>query len=126
MKGKKLFISVVITLIFAGTILLLLYPGGSPLGNLFDVFFLLIVTHYLALGYGLLVLILRILRILKNNGLLVYLLAGTLNIFLAVVGICMFIMDQADIDWMHNSIGNLMVGFLIISDALLLKTPAND
>ncbi|MEP7372315.1 MAG: hypothetical protein ABI675_02930 [Chitinophagaceae bacterium] len=121
MKCKNFLISVVITVVFGCIVLLLGYASGSPLGNFFDVFIVLIVTRWLVIAFGIIVLLLRLLKILSDNSSLVYILAGTVNMFLAVVGITLFITDQADMEWLHQSIGNLLVGFLILTDTFMLR-----
>jgi hypothetical protein len=124
MKTKNFLISLLITLTAACIVFLLFYPSGSPLGNLFDSFFILIIMHYAGIGYGILVLLSRILKFLRNNSLL-YLLAGTLNIFLALIGFFLFAFHLADMEWLHKCIGNLAIGFFIFSDVFILGTEIN-
>ena len=121
MKFKNFYISVVIAIAFAGIVLLLIYPSDSPLGTFFEAVIVLMVMYYLAIAYGILLLLLRLFRFLKGNRSLIYVLAGTLNIFLAIVGITLFATDQADQEWLHKSIANLFVGFLILSDTFFLR-----
>lgn len=117
MKNKNLVIAVVITLLFACTVLLLFHPSRSPLGSFFDVFTILIVTHYIAIAIGVVVLLLRIMKIIRNNSMLIYVLVGTLNVFLAITGITLFVADHADMEWLHKCLGNLLVGFIILCDS---------
>lgn len=121
MKAKNIIVSVGITLTFACLVLLLFYPSGSPLGNLFSIFFILIIMHYVALVYGVLVLCMRLFKLLKNNELLVYLLAGTINVFLSIAGITLYSIDQADDEWLKKCLLNLLIGVLIVGDGLVYK-----
>lgn len=122
MKSKNLLISVAITLAFACMILFLVYPSNSPLGDLFDAFIVLIAVRYIAIGYGVLMLLLRVVKVLKDNQLLIYILAGTLNIFLAIVGFALYFTGMADLDWLHQSTVNLLVGFLILADTFFIES----
>ena len=124
MKGRNFLIAVAITLAFACIVLLLFHPSHSPLGGFFDVFIILIVTYYIAIVSGIVAILLRILKAFKDNSRLIYVFAGTLNIFLAIVGITLFMTDRADIEWLHKAIANLLVGFLILADAFLLQADA--
>lgn len=125
MKAKNLLYSVGITLAAGCLLLLLFYPGGSPLGNLFDLFILLIILHYVGIGYAILALLLRMLKFFRIDSIL-YLLAGSFNVFFAMVGIALFAANLANKEWLHNCIGNLSIGFLIFADAFFPRQKSID
>jgi hypothetical protein len=122
-RNKNLIVSILILSACICMAFLLFYPGSSGLGNFFNLAVLLIFTYYLAVGGGIILLLLRVLKWLKDKYSLIYILTGAFNLFLACVGICLYFMHKAGIDWLHNSLGNLFVAFLVLTDVFIL--PAN-
>lgn len=119
-RNKNLIFSFLILLLYISIALLLFYPGTSGLGDFFNLSVLLIFTYYIAIGGGILLLLLRVLKWLKDKYALVYILCGVVNLFLAFTGICMYLLNKADMDWLHNSIGNLFIGFLLLCDVFII------
>jgi hypothetical protein len=124
-KYKNLGIALGILAVYIVTAAVLFYPGSTGLGTFFNFSVLLILTYNIAIAAGIVLLLLRLLKWYKDKLSLIYILTGTLNIFLAFSGFVLYFFEKADMAWLHNSIGNLFIGFLMYADIFFLL-PAKD
>lgn len=52
---------------------------------------------------------------------MIYVLFGTLNLLIGLLGVILYFRKIADMQWLHKSLLNLLVGVLMIVDSFLLK-----
>lgn len=124
-KYKNLVASILFLAAYMIIAVLLFYPGSTGLGDFFNLSVLLIFTYYLAISAGILLLLLRLIKWFKDRYSFIYVLVGVLNLSLACTGFVLYYFEKADTAWLHNSIGNLFIGFLIFADIFILF-PAKD
>ncbi|OQP49014.1 hypothetical protein A4H97_29465 [Niastella yeongjuensis] len=119
-KFKNLFFSFLIVIGYLSLNILLFVPDNKDGGILYSLSVTLIFTYYLALGSGVILLLLRMVKMLKNNQVLIYVLVGLMNFCLAFTGILLYHYGKVDIEGVHHSIGSLFVGFLMFADTFIL------
>jgi hypothetical protein len=124
-RYRYLLIAFFILVGYALGIFIVFYPGTTGLGAFFNLAVLLIFTYYIALSAGVILLLFRLFKWIKNKYSLIYILLGILNLGLAFIGIILYFLSKADMSWLHKSIGNLFVGFIIFSDVFLLPSTKN-
>jgi hypothetical protein len=124
-KYKNLAAAFAILAVYIVIVALLFYPGSAGLGGYFNLSVLLIFTYYIAITTGIVLLLLRLFKWYKDRFSLIYILAGTLNLCLAFAGFVLYYVGKADMTWLHNSFGNLFIGFLFFADTFILF-PAKD
>lgn len=88
-------------------------------------FIMFLLTRYFGLWSGVVVLLLRLLRIIKNKQSFIYIFIGLLNTSLGVLGIFLSTFKQVNIDLLHMFIFNLSIGLIIFIDILFLKIILN-
>lgn len=79
-----------------------------------------LLLRYAALWVGLAILACRIISLIKNY-LLVYIVIGVLNIILAVIAIALYFSGHMVMQIMHLFLLNLLLGSIIMLDALFFK-----
>jgi hypothetical protein len=124
-RYRYLLIAFFILVGYALGIFIVFYPGTTGLGAFFNLAVLLIFTYYIALSAGVILLLFRLFKWIKNKYSLIYILLGILNLGLAFIGIILYFLSKADMSWLHKSIGNLFVGFIIFSDVFPLPSTKN-
>lgn len=101
--------------------LALFYKGNSTMGPYFQVFILYLVVQKVCLAIAALLLLLRVFNIVKDRAHLLYVMCGTFNLGVAVIGIVLYFSGKADLAWLNLSIVNLMAAFLITVDIFVLE-----
>lgn len=119
LKYRNLLISIAIVAVWVLVNFIAFYPDKQGLGSTFGVSILYMLTGYGALMLGVLLLLLRIFKIWKNPGALLYVLIGVVNIAIGLIAIGLYFFHLADREWLNKSLLNLLVGVLIISDVYL-------
>jgi hypothetical protein len=93
-----------------------IFPNQVSTGILDNRFVMFLFTRYFGLWSGGLVLLLRLLRIIKNKQSFIYIFIGLLNTSLGVLGIFLSTFKQVNIDLLHMFIFNLSIGVIIFID----------
>jgi hypothetical protein len=119
-KHNNILISCAIVCLFAGLIFLLFYPSTSELGRTFTVAIIYILVRNFALGAGLFALSIRLTRLLKKNDSILYILCGVLNVAIGLVCVFLYFNKEAELQWLHKYLLNLLIGTLIIVDTFFL------
>jgi hypothetical protein len=78
-------------------------------------------TRYFCLICGILVIILRLLKIIGDPFSLTYLTFLIINIILGLLGIYFFVFQYSTLSWLHDSLLNLLIGVIMIADGMLMK-----
>ena len=107
--------------IWAAFNFLFFYPATNGLGKGFNVVIMYMITAYIALVSGVLMLFLRLLRILKNNNSVVYILVGVLNAVAGILTVVLYMSHNVDLSWLNKCLLNLLAGFLILTDVFILN-----
>lgn len=102
-------------------VFLFLYVIPSRPGDYFNVSVIYMFACYGLLYAGLFILLLRAIRILKNNNSFLYLFFGVANVCAWVFCIFLFLNGKVETWWLHRCFLNLIPGLLILLDAVLLK-----
>jgi hypothetical protein len=119
-KYKNLLLSILVIAFGTLIIVFLFYPGKSELGPSFDIEAILLMVRYLGWIAGVLLLLMRIIRIIPRLNLF-YSLIGTLNTLLGVFAVLLYFFYQSSTSWFHLFIINLLVGAFIYIDIYLLE-----
>ena len=112
---KIILISLGIIALWALFIFAIFYKDNTGLGKMFGVSIMFFLTRKCALGLGLLVLVLRIFGVIKNNSNLLYIFSTTVNLSLSIVAIGLFLFDGINMPLLHDYLLNLIVGFLLLA-----------
>jgi len=121
MKYKKLLISIGIIAAWILVIFLFFYRDNNGLGKGFGVAVMYMITRNVAVVVGAIALLCRISKLMKNNINILYILIGTLNLSVGIICIVLFVLKQADMQWLNKCLINMLVGFLIIADTIFIK-----
>lgn len=106
--------SLLIIALWAAIVLFYLGPkSNSILDNTFVMFLL---TRYVGLWSGIIVLLLRLLRVIKDKHSFIYVFIGLLNIGLGILSIVLFAINKMNIPLFHMFILNLSIGVIIYID----------
>jgi len=97
----------------------LVYPSQSKLGRGFDIFVLLIFFKYAAIILGVLCLILRIAKVLRDNSNLLCAVSAISNLFIGISAIAFYFFGVVEKSWLIACLPNLLVGVVILADMLL-------
>lgn len=89
-------------------------------------FIMFLMLRYFALWSGIIVLLLRLLRVIKNKHSFLYIFISSLNIILGVSGIYFFGFKYISIGMVHMFIINLIIGVIILTDIFLLHIILNN
>lgn len=119
-KASKLLVSFLIIVIGAATIFFFFYPSQSTLGRSFDVSIIFIIVRLCSLVLGLLGLLLRIIKIIRNTQ-LVYILFGSLNCLIGIFCIYLYFTGRSDLAWLHKCLLNLLLGIILLADSFLIN-----
>ena len=120
-KYHNLLLSCGIIVLSTIAILFLYYPSSSDLGPKFGVSIIYILISYTVLPLGIFVLILRLFRLLKKNTGLIYIFLGIINLFIGLLAVYLFFTGIVEMSWLNRCFLNLLVGFVIISDAFIIS-----
>lgn len=121
MNYKKLLISIGIIAAWILVIFLIFYRDNNGLGKGFGIAVIYMITRNVAVVVGAIALLCRISKLMKNNTNILYILTGTLNLSVGIICIVLFVLKQADMQWLNKCLINMLVGFLIIADTMLIK-----
>jgi hypothetical protein len=119
---QKIMLSVGLTLFFGYLIFFLLYIIPAQKGDYLTVAIIWMLLSYVILYVGLLILLLRILRIFKKNGHLLYISLGIMNICSGLLALVLYYFTKMEIWWLHHCLFNLLIGVLIVADIIIFKT----
>lgn len=121
MKYKKLLISIGIIAAWILIVILFFNRSNNGLGKEFSIAVMYMVTRNVAIVVGAIALLFRILKLIKVNTNILYVLIGTLNLSVGILCIVLYALKQADMQWLNKCLINLLVGFLIIADTMFIK-----
>lgn len=124
-KYINLLISLGIIAAYVSLIFLLFYGNNNGLGKSFGVAVMYMLTRNVALVLGGIALLTRIFKLVKGNSNLFYVLTGTVNLCVGVLCIALYFFHQADMPWLNKCLLNLLIGFLIVADTVLLGLQIN-
>jgi hypothetical protein len=116
---KNILISFFIIGLYTWLLFIYFYPSKSELGESFGVIIMYTITRYSALICGAGVLILRFLKIIESPSALLYQFFAIFNILLGLLGIYFFLFQHWILLWLHESLLNLLMGAIILSDGVL-------
>lgn len=122
---QNLLLAFIMLALWAGIILFVFLPSNSELGDGFTIFVWVLLTRYFGLWSGLVVLLLRMLRIIKNKYSFIYIFVGLLNVGLGILSLVLFAFKQMDRSSLHMFIFNLSIGLIIFTDILFLNIILN-
>jgi hypothetical protein len=120
-KFKRLAISIFVMALIVGLIFLFFYPSRSELGDYIGVDIIYMNANYIAYWSGLLLLLARVLRIIKEKTNLLYIFIGTFTCILGILNLLLFLFGKIDRTWFHECSLVLLLGFLIIVDIYILN-----
>ena len=120
--SKNIFISLGIIALWTLFVFVIFYKNNTGLGKMFGVSLIFFMTRNFALGFGLLVLLLSIFKILNSRSSFVYIFSVTLNLSIALLAIALFIFRQINMLLLHYYLLSLIVGFLLIAN-IWLRSP---
>ena len=119
LKYRNLSISIGIVAAWVLVNFIAFYPDRQGLGSTFSVSVIYVFTAYGSLTVGVILLILRIIKVWKNRSALLYVLIGVINIAIGLIAVSMYFSHMANREWLNKSLLNLLLGVLIISDVYL-------
>lgn len=117
---QKLLLAFIMLALWASIILFIFYLSESELGNTFGVVVIFLLTRYFGLLSGIVVLLLRMLRIIKNKYSFIYIFVGLLNVGLGILSLVLFACKQMDSGFLPMFMFNLSIGLTIFVDILFL------
>lgn len=123
--NKKVFnvlFSVILLAIITSIIMFVFYPSDGKLGQSFGVVAMFLLSRYLGLFIGAGLLLLRIIRVLKDNSALIYIFAGVLNTCLGVLSLVLFISNNMVSSGLALFILNEFIGAIILIDIMILDS----
>ena len=120
-KYHNLSLSCGIIVLSTIAILLMYYPSPGDFGPKFGVSIIYILISNTVLPMGVFVLVLRLIRVLKKNTGLIYIFLGIINLFIGLLAIYLFFAGTVEMSWLNRCFLNLLVGFVIISDAFIIS-----
>ena len=118
-KNRTLFRAFLVVISGVVLLFLLYFPSHRKLGDYFAVSIAWIMISYSALGIGIIYLLLRIFHIIKDNGGLLYVIAGIINAGSGILAIILYMLNGIERGWLHDCLLNLLIGTLIFSDIFL-------
>lgn len=89
-------------------------------------FFMFLFTRYFALWSGIVVLLLRLIRIIKNKCSFIYIFIGLLNVSLGVLGVYFSGIKSTNIELLCMFSVNLSIGLIIYIDIFFLSIVFDD
>ena len=116
---QKLIIAFIMLALVASIILFSVYPTNSPLGERFGVDVIFLFARYLGLYAGILMLIIRLTKILKNRNNFIYILTGALNLCVAIIGLFLFMFGHMNAHLFNAFILNFIIVVLVFSDVFV-------
>jgi len=119
-KYRNLIAAVIIIMIWAGIILLISSNSKGALGDGFALYSWIALTRLGALIGGAILLLLRVVRVLKQKMNFFYVLAGTLNVCLGILGIVLFLSSGTGSTILHEFLPTLLIAVLIMGDIFFL------
>lgn len=122
LKHKYFLQSLGLTALWTILIFVIYYPSDGKLGDSFGVSVMMFFTRYVALFISTFLLILRLLKVLKNPYFFFYILFAVLNLCVGILGIVLYALGEAILWWLNASLLNLLVGFLCIADSFWLAS----
>ena len=102
-----------------------IFPDQVSTGIIDNRFVMFLFTRYFGLWLGGLVLLLRLLRIIKNKQSCIYIFIGLLNTGVGIFGIFFSIFKYVNMDFFPIFIVNLSIGLVIFIDIFLLEIILN-
>jgi hypothetical protein len=121
-KYFNLYIACAITGIATLLAILLFYKDTNGMGKWFTLSILYMYARYAFLVIGTLLLLGRVLKLIKRPYALGYILAGVVNIFVALVAVVLYFSTGSDVAWLNACLLNLLVGVLIMADFFLSES----
>ena len=118
---KNFFFSWAIIIAYACLLFLLFYPANSPLGKSFAIVVVYMATAYGALVLGIVLLLIRLLKIVKDPTIFLNLFVVNLNISITISALILFLNHQSDFSWFRQALLNLLIGVLMIGDLLMFS-----
>lgn len=122
---RNFIISSGIIVVYTIVIYLIFYPDRSGLGKDFSVAVMYMFTRYAVLPLGIVLLLARIVRLMKSNNGIFYVLIGNMNFLIGVLCVILYSMGQANLPWLNKCLFNLLTGTLILIDVFLWKKVFN-
>jgi hypothetical protein len=120
-KTGNLLISLLVICVVALLAFVMYYPDESTLGPYFGLSVVYMAIRYVAVTAGCIALLLRLVKLWKDNGNFLYLLLGTLNIAIAAISISLYFIQAGTVEWLNKSLFNLLIGVLIVFDSFVLQ-----
>jgi hypothetical protein len=117
----KILLSIFITVAFGFILFFRFYIISSEPGDYSTLSYLWIFIGYALYYIAILILLLRLIRIIKSNNHLLYVLLGVANIFMWALCIAFFYLGKANMWWLNRCILNLLLGVLIIADGFVFR-----
>lgn len=111
----------IIIFCWVGLNFLLFYPATNGLGDLFTVSVMFVITQYTMLIAGIVVLLLRLLKVIKSGRSFLATLTMEANIIIALFSILLYSLHKTDLVWLNRSMLNLLIGVLLLADFVLFK-----
>jgi len=115
-RHSNTLLSLVILIIWTGLVFLIAYPSRNAPTNDFGVIIYCILTLFVGLATGIVALIFRFLKSIKDKSNFFYNFIGTLNICLGIVGLALAALNQLDKPWVILFAFSLFIGIFIMSD----------
>jgi hypothetical protein len=116
---RKIFKSMGLTLFFGYLIFFLLYIIPAQRGDYLTVALVWMSLSYTFMYVGLLILFLRVVRIIKKNGHLLYISLGITNIFSGLLAVALYYFTKMENWWLYHCLINLVIGLIILADTII-------
>ena len=118
-KLRNIGFALILDALLASVILLLAGNGNSSVISLYISIKLAIL---IAGFWGLLMLALRIFWKIDRDRNFLYAFLGTSNMILGLLGICFYFIGKINLIGLHDTLPNLFVGVIVLSDIFLFKS----
>jgi hypothetical protein len=116
--NRNLLLSILTVIGSMAVSLLVFYPSTSNLGEGFTVAIFYTISRYLFIGAGILVFLLRILRVVKKSSYW-YIMPAVFNLFIGGLAIFLYFSGKAELSWLNACLINLLIGFVMMADTYL-------
>jgi hypothetical protein len=112
-RRKNLIISLIVVLAVAFCGFIYSSFTSHPNDSKLSVSFVYIIMRYVLLALAPVVFLLQLARLIKSDH-LIFTLTAIANMTIGVTAVLLYLINKADLQWLHQCLINLLVGFLLL------------
>jgi membrane-associated HD superfamily phosphohydrolase len=112
-RRKNVIISLIVVLAVAFCFFIYSRLTTHPNNSKLSVSFVYIIMRYVLLALAPVVFLLHLVRIIKSGHLL-FIVTAIGNMAIGITAVLLYLIDKADLQWLHQCLINLLVGFLLL------------